>query len=68
VLDRKTGEQKFDSGLGSLADVLKAGNPVIPVGLQLPQNTLVAGAYRLELNAQDSFGRSFKRSTDLDIE
>jgi hypothetical protein len=68
VLDRKTGEQKFDSGLGSLADSFKPGNAVIPVGLQLPQNALVAGSYRLELNAQDSFGREFKRSTDLDIE
>ena len=68
VLDRKTGEAKFDSGLGSVADMVKPGNPVIPVGLQVPAGTLVAGAYRLELSGQDSFGRSIKRSADLDVE
>jgi VWFA-related protein len=68
VLDRKTGEAKFDSGLGSVADMIKAGNPVIPVGLQVPAGTLVAGSYRLELSGQDSFGRSIKRSADLDVE
>jgi len=68
VLDRKTGEAKFDSGLGSVADMVKPGNPVIPVGLQVPPGTLVAGSYRLELSGQDSFGRSIKRSADLDVE
>jgi hypothetical protein len=68
VLDRKTGEAKFDTGLGSVADMVKPGNPVIPVGLQVPPGTLVAGSYRLELSGQDSFGRSIKRSADLDVE
>ncbi len=34
VLDRKTQEVKQDSGLGSVTGQIRAGNPVIPVGLR----------------------------------
>jgi VWFA-related protein len=68
VLDRNTGAEKFDSGLGSVVDMFKPGNPVIPIGLQVPAGTLVAGSYRVELSGQDSMGKSIKRSADLDLQ
>jgi hypothetical protein len=38
------------------------------VGLKLPVAGLVAGAYRLELTALDSMGKSVTRSVDFDVE
>jgi hypothetical protein len=67
-VDRKTAAQKFDFGLGSVVNLFKSGNPVIPLSFQVPAGTLVAGSYRLELSGQDSFGRSIKRLADLGLE
>ena len=69
VLDRKTGEQKQDTGLLRVGGLVHAENPVIPVGLKLPIDSLTAGAYRVELKAVDSAGRtSTIRSADFDVE
>jgi hypothetical protein len=43
-------------------------NPVVPIGLRIPLTGLVAGAYRLELTAFDSLGKSVTRSVDFDVE
>jgi hypothetical protein len=66
--DRKTGEQKVDSGVVEVASFIRAGNPVIAVGLKLPVSALTAGSYRAELTALDSAGKSVVRSTDFEIE
>jgi VWFA-related protein len=69
VLDRKTGEQKEDSGLVNMAKAIQPGNAMIPVGLRLPTDKLAAGAYRLELSAADTAGhKAGVRSTDFDLE
>jgi len=68
LLDRKTGEQKVDSGIVEVASFMRAGNPVIPVGLKLPLASLIAGSYRVELTASDSVGKSVVRSADFEIE
>jgi VWFA-related protein len=68
LLDRKTGEQKVDSGVIEVASFIHAGSPVIPVGLKLPLTSLVAGPYRVELTALDSAGKSVVRSADFEIE
>jgi hypothetical protein len=69
VLDRKTGEAKQDSGLMNVAALIRAGNAVIPIGLKLPINSLVAGGYRAEVKAVDSTGNSsVARVADFDIE
>jgi VWFA-related protein len=68
LLDRKTGEPKVDSGVMEVATFIHAGNPVIPVGLKLPLTSLAAGAYRVELTALDSAGKSVVRSADFEIE
>jgi VWFA-related protein len=68
LVDRKTGDQKVDSGVVEVANFIHAGNPVIPVGLRLPVASLAAGSYRAELTALDSTGKSVVRSTDFEIE
>ena len=69
IVDRKTGEQKQDSGLVNVANSIRAGNPVVPVGLKLLVESLPPGAYRAELKAGDSVGRfSAVRSADFDVE
>jgi VWFA-related protein len=68
VSDRKGGELKIDSGLVSMEAYVRKGNPVVPVGLKLPLAGLVAGAYRLELTALDSMGKTVTRSVDFDVE
>lgn len=69
VLDRKTGEQKQDTGVMNVATLIRAGNPVIPVGLKLPLDKLASGAYRAELKALDSSGKTAPlRMADFDVE
>lgn len=68
VLDRKTGAVANDSGLVNVANTMRPGNPVIPVGVRLPLDKLAPGAYRLLVQAQDSAGRnSVVRWMDLDV-
>ena len=56
VLDTKSGQAKFDSGLTTAESFMLKGNPVIPLGLKLPVNMLDPGSYRVELSARDSAG------------
>jgi hypothetical protein len=68
VRDRKTGELANDSGLMGLADLIRPGNPVVPIGLRLPLEKLAPGGYRLFLQAVDSAGHgSTVRWMDLDV-
>ncbi len=69
VLDRKSGEQKQDSGLINIGASVRKDNAMIPVGLKLPVDALTAGAYRAELKAVDSVGHASPvRSADFDVE
>jgi len=68
VLDRKTGQQKNDTGAFRIDVPVKAGNPVIPIGLKVPSDSLTPGSYRVELVAFDQWGMNFKRSADFEIE
>jgi len=70
VVDRKTGEQKFDSGLFPAPNnsAAQSKNPIMPVGVKLPIDTLVPGTYRAELTARDSAGRGVVRKMDFDVE
>jgi len=47
---------------------IRAGNPVIPVGLKLPLDKLPPGAYRVEVNAVDELSNSKTRMADFDVE
>jgi len=68
VLDRKTQQEKQDSGLIGVSSEIRAGNPVIPVGLKLPLDKLTPGAYRAEVKAMDALGNSKTRVADFDVE
>lgn len=56
VIDRKTNQQKLDTGAKDLASAVQAGNPVIPLGLRVPMDTITPGSYRIELRGFDSKG------------
>ncbi|MEO8657399.1 MAG: VWA domain-containing protein [Bryobacteraceae bacterium] len=69
IVDRKTGEAKDDTGLVSLAGLIKPGSSVIPVGMGLPIAKLDAGAYRAELTAMDTAGhRTALRSAEFEVQ
>jgi hypothetical protein len=68
LLDRKTQEAKQDSGLIAVNNQIRAGNPVIPIGLKLPFDKLSPGAYRVEVTAKDALNNSKTRVADFDIE
>jgi VWFA-related protein len=64
VLDRKSGEQKLDSGLLKLPPT---NAPVVPLGQKLPVAELAPGAYTLELTAVSAAGKEFKRTADFEL-
>jgi hypothetical protein len=68
VIDKKTGEAKDDSGLMNLAQLMRPGNPVIPVGMGLPVAKLEPGAYKAEFKAIDSDGHTVVRATEFELQ
>ena len=56
IVDVKTGASKMDASGAVPAG--KAGDPVVPLGLNIPLDTLAPGAYRLEVKATDSAGNA----------
>ena len=68
VLDRKTQEAKQDSGMMAVNQQMRAGNPVIPLGIKLPLDKLTPGAYRVEVTAKDALNNSKTRTADFDVE
>jgi hypothetical protein len=68
VLDRKTGAEKADSGLARVDNMIQKGNPVIPLGLRLPIESVAPGTYQVELKAMDSAGSSSTRLADFEVQ
>jgi len=69
VINRKTGQAMFQSGMIGAASFMQKGNPVVPVGLKLPVNMLDPGSYRVQLEALDSLGnKSSPRTADFEVE
>jgi hypothetical protein len=68
VLDRKTNEQKIDSGMFEVTQFGKAGNPVMAVALKLPVSELAPGSYRAEFKVTDNTGRAVTRPVMFDVE
>lgn len=58
VVDRSTNKEIYSSNTILVNDFAQKGNPVIPVGLNLPFDKLQAGNYRLEVRARDSAGNA----------
>lgn len=67
ILDRKTGEQKEDTGILRLEVPKDTGNPVIRLAERVPADKLTPGAYSLELTAMDNTGKIAKRVADFDM-
>jgi len=69
VVDKKTGKASFDVGVTDTKDLIKPGNPLVPIGLKLPVSTLPPGSYRVDIRAQDSIGHSTTfQTTDFEVE
>jgi VWFA-related protein len=66
VLDRRTGEQKWDGGSVNLLEQ-SSGARSIPAGARLPLDSLSPGAYQLEVTASDSAGKQIKRTADFAV-
>jgi VWFA-related protein len=68
IVDRKTGQQKIDSGLIRVGTV-QHGNPVIPIGVRVPVQQLGAGSYRLEVKAVDVKGNTSPiRTAEVEVQ
>jgi len=67
VLDRKSGATKADTGPVEVTSQARPGNPVVPIGFNLPVDKLEAGTYRAELKAFDSTGRAVTRVVDFEV-
>jgi VWFA-related protein len=58
VVDPKTGEKKVDTGFMNMANYMKPGSPVVPIGLKIPADSLPPGTYQLQAKAVDTAGNS----------
>ena len=56
VVNTKTGELKQDTGFMNMSAHVKAGDPVVPVGMRLLVSDYGPGQYRAELKAMDTAG------------
>lgn len=69
IVDRKTGQQKLDTGFVDVDSYEKPANSVVPVAMKLPIQTLGAGSYRAEFKAADSAGNTtVVRTADFDVQ
>jgi hypothetical protein len=60
--------QKASSGNFKVQNYIRPGNPLIPIILKLPVKDLPVGSYRLDINSQDTAGKSQARTADFEIE
>jgi VWFA-related protein len=67
ILDRKSGEQKWDGGFVNAPAQSNAGKNAVSAGAKLPVDSLAPAAYRLEVTAADSTGKQLKRTADFEI-
>jgi VWFA-related protein len=68
ILDRKTKEQKYSTGLMRLDYSDKGDNPTIPMAARIPLDSVGAGQYTVEMQARDTAGKLATRTADFDLE
>jgi VWFA-related protein len=68
VLDSKTQEQKFSTGLVHVDTPASSENPTIPVAYRVPLDMIPPGQYVVEVQARDTVGKVATRTTDLIVE
>ena len=67
VLDRKTGEQKSDTGVRAAGSFERIGTPAVPIVSSLPTATLPPGAYKVEVSVMRQTGNPVVRTADFDV-
>jgi VWFA-related protein len=67
VLDRATGQPKQDTGVKTVGNYERPGNPTIPIISPLPVAKLPPGAYMLEVSVLRETGDPVVRTTNFDI-
>ncbi len=69
IVDRKDGAIKLDSGRLDMTNRVRPGNPVVPIGLKVPIDSLAPGSYSVVLKASDTAGNaSVVRHTEFEVE
>jgi VWFA-related protein len=69
IVDRKTNQQVYSSNTILINDYVQPGNPLVPVGFDLPIDQLQAGDYRFEIKGRDSLGHvSTVRSAEFSVQ
>ena len=69
IVNTKTGEQKLDVGVMDTKDLIKPGNPVVPIALRIPFDKLEPGTYRVDLRAEDSLHNTTQfHSSEFELE
>jgi len=68
VLEKTGGAEKLNSGGVDISQFVRKGNPVVPIALRAPIESLKPGAYTLEIKVQDSAGRTWTRTADFGLE
>ncbi len=68
ILDRKSGEQKFSTGMMRVDAPARTENPVIPLGERIPVDKVDPGQYIVEVEALDQAGSTVKRTADFDLQ
>jgi VWFA-related protein len=56
IVNEKSGSAPISGKVANVGLFIKAGNPVVPMGLRVPVDQLEQGPYRLELQGVDSAG------------
>lgn len=65
VLDRTTGDAKWDSGNTKLPIPANGGKPSLPAMARLPLGAVGSGNWRLEVTASDAAGKVASRTVDF---
>jgi len=68
VLDRKSGEQKFDTEMMRVDLPAETDNPMYAVGERIPVEKLSSGQYTVEVDALSMGGAQVKRTADFDLQ
>jgi VWFA-related protein len=68
VLDRKSGEERFNTGLMRVDLPEKSENPMYPLGERIPVDKISSGQYVVEVQAVSMGGTMVKRTADFDLE
>jgi VWFA-related protein len=69
IYDKKTDQRVYTTNTVLINEFATEGNPVIPVAIYVPVESLPAGEYRMQVQARDSSGHaSAERSTGFVLE